>query len=91
MASESGDKDLLKQNQEFLAINLRNLAWTLATSTETNIRNGTRAVQLAEQACELTHYDDSIVGTLAAAYAEAGRFDERFGGGKSLCAGRKIG
>ena len=36
-----------------------------------------QAVQLAERACELTHYDTTIcVGTLAAAYAEAGRFDE---------------
>jgi tetratricopeptide (TPR) repeat protein len=86
-ASESGDKDLLKQNQEFLALNLNNLAWTLATSTETNIRNGKRAIQLAEQACELTHYDMApIVGTLAAAYAEAGRFDDAMATAQKACA-----
>jgi len=35
------------------------------------------AVRLAERACELTHYDEPLfIGTLAAAYAEAGRFSE---------------
>jgi tetratricopeptide (TPR) repeat protein len=34
-------------------------------------------VALGERACELTHYEKTIyIGTLAAAYAEAGRFDE---------------
>ena len=60
VASESNDKDLLKQNQAFLAIHLNNRAWTLATSKETNIRNGTCAVQLAEHACELTRYEKTI-------------------------------
>jgi tetratricopeptide (TPR) repeat protein len=56
---------------------LNNLAWTLATSPGANIRNGARAVQLAGHACELTHFEKTIfIGTLAAAYAEAGRFDD---------------
>ena len=56
---------------------LNNLAWTLATGPDANVRDGGRAVQLAEHACELTHYQKTIlVGTLAAAYAEAGRFDD---------------
>jgi tetratricopeptide (TPR) repeat protein len=56
---------------------LNNLAWALATSPDASKRNGTRAVQLAERACDLTHYSQPImVGTLAAAYAEAGRFDD---------------
>jgi two-component SAPR family response regulator len=34
-------------------------------------------VQLAQHACELTHYQQTtLIGTLAAAYAEAGRFDD---------------
>ena len=38
---------------------------------------GPQAVQLAERACELTHYGQPVfLGTLAAAYAEAGRFPE---------------
>jgi tetratricopeptide (TPR) repeat protein len=56
---------------------LNNLAWTLATCPDSNIRNGARAVQLAGRACELTDYKKTMmVGTLAAAQAEAGRFDD---------------
>ncbi len=54
-----------------------NLAWSLATDPDATHRNGTLAVRLAEDACQRTHYKVTImVGTLAAAYAEAGRFDE---------------
>ena len=43
----------------------------------TGLRNGAEAVRLAERACELTHYGEPLfIGTLAAAYAEAGRFPE---------------
>ena len=56
---------------------LNNLAWVLATSPDAGLRNGAEAVRLAERACELTHYvEPSFIGTLAAAYAEAGRFPE---------------
>ena len=55
---------------------LNNLAWLLATAADPAVRNGTEAVQLAERACELSHYKKAIfMGTLAAAYAEAGKFD----------------
>jgi tetratricopeptide (TPR) repeat protein len=56
---------------------LNNLAWVLATCPDAGLRNGAEAVRLAERACELTHYGEpSFIGTLAAAYAEAGRFPE---------------
>jgi hypothetical protein len=56
---------------------LNNLAWLLATCPDASIRDGARAVSLAERACQLTDYKTTIiVGTLAAAYAEAGRFDD---------------
>jgi tetratricopeptide (TPR) repeat protein len=56
---------------------LNNLAWGLATSPDAKVRNGRRAVQLAGRACELTHYQETMmVGTLAAACAEAGQFDD---------------
>jgi tetratricopeptide (TPR) repeat protein len=56
---------------------LNNLAWELATNPDAKIRNGALAVKLAEHACEQTHYRMTImIGTLAAAYAEAGRFDD---------------
>jgi Flp pilus assembly protein TadD len=54
---------------------LNNLAWLLATCADPSVRNGADAVQLAEQACRLTGYTNATsVGTLAAAYAEVGRF-----------------
>jgi Flp pilus assembly protein TadD len=56
---------------------LNNLAWILATRPDAEVRNGGQAVRLAEQACLLTGYRNvMIVGTLGAAYAEAGRFEE---------------
>ncbi len=60
-----------------LAGALNNLAWVLAAAHDDELRNGAEAVRLAKQACELTHYGEPLViGTLAAAYAEAGRFPE---------------
>jgi tetratricopeptide (TPR) repeat protein len=56
---------------------LNNLAWVLASDPRAEIRNGAEAVRLATRACELTHDKAPLLlGTLAAAYAEAGRFDE---------------
>jgi Flp pilus assembly protein TadD len=56
---------------------LNNLAWVLATNPNDQIRNGLEAVQLAERACELTKRKQPLcIGTLAAAYAEAGRFQD---------------
>jgi protein O-mannosyl-transferase len=53
------------------------LAWELATTSRASARDGSRAVALAQRANELTRGADlDIVGTLAAAYAEAGRFDD---------------
>jgi Flp pilus assembly protein TadD len=56
---------------------LNNLAWVLATNPDGQLRNGAEAVRLADHACEATGYSQPLlVGTLAAAYAEAGRFQE---------------
>ncbi len=56
---------------------LNNLAWILAANSDPQVRNGREAVALAERACQLTESKQPImVGTLAAAYAEAGRFAE---------------
>jgi protein O-mannosyl-transferase len=80
----------LKKETERAATNpaaLNNLAWRLATSPIAGLRNGTLAVKLAEQACQLTQYRAAVmVGTLAAAYAEAGRFDEAVATGQKACA-----
>lgn len=54
-----------------------NLAWVLATSAEPAIRDGAKAVQLAEQALQLSGGENPVIfRTLAAAYAESGRFSE---------------
>ena len=56
---------------------LNNLAWILATDHDATNRNGAEAVRLAERACTLTDRQIPVlVGTLAAAYAETGRFRE---------------
>jgi spermidine synthase len=55
----------------------KNLAWVLATTPDASLRNGADAVALAEQANQLSGGDNPIVlRTLAAAYAEAGRFGD---------------
>jgi tetratricopeptide (TPR) repeat protein len=57
-----------------------NLAWILATNPNSGLRNGVEAVGLAQHACQLTGYKQPLlVGTLAAAFAEAGRFSEAIG------------
>jgi len=54
-----------------------NLAWILATSPEASLRDGPKAVELAQQAnSKLGGENPPILHTLAAAYAEAGRFPE---------------
>ncbi len=52
-----------------------NLAWLLATGSNSTLRNGARAIQLARQADQLSGGTNALVlRTLAAAYAEAGQF-----------------
>jgi tetratricopeptide (TPR) repeat protein len=54
-----------------------NLAWIWATWPEAGIRNGNQAVTVAERACQRTGGNvPRILRTLAAAYAETGRFSE---------------
>ena len=53
---------------------LHPLAWLLATSPDPAVRNGAEAVKLAERAVEIKPTDPNQIGTLAAAYAEAGQF-----------------
>ena len=56
---------------------LNNLAWLLATCPDSSLRNGARAIQLAQQADQLSGGTNALVlRTLAAGYAEAGRFEK---------------
>lgn len=53
-----------------------NLAWVLATHSSSRIRNGKEAVRLAESGVKKMGQHPSYMDTLAAAYAEVGRFPE---------------
>jgi cytochrome c-type biogenesis protein CcmH/NrfG len=56
---------------------MSNLAWVFATSPDPSLRDGPKAVELAEQAVRISGNRIAILyRTLAAAYAEAGRFSE---------------
>jgi tetratricopeptide (TPR) repeat protein len=61
-------------NRPFL---LNRLGWLLATSPEDDVRDGARAIVVGERAVRLTARQDPVsLDTLAAAYAEVGRFGE---------------
>ena len=54
-----------------------NMAWILATSSNDSLRNGPRAVQLAEDVMRRAGHPNAIaLRTLAAAYAEVGLFSD---------------
>jgi hypothetical protein len=53
-----------------------NLAWLLATCPDDAVRDGPKAVTLAAEVVASTPQDAAYLDTLAAAYAEAGRFEE---------------
>ncbi len=66
----------LKIDPDDIAV-LNNLAWQLATGADAKLRDGPKAVALAQHANDLTLGKNAIViGTLAAALAETGKFDE---------------
>lgn len=54
-----------------------NMAWLRATWPEAKIQDGKKSVELAERADSITRGQNSeVIITLAAAYAEAGRFTD---------------
>jgi arylsulfatase A-like enzyme/Flp pilus assembly protein TadD len=56
---------------------LNNLAWALATCATEKLRDGHRALRLAEKMCELSGYEDPAhLDTLAACYASGGDFQK---------------
>ena len=56
---------------------LNTLAWILATDPDPSVRNGSEAVEFARRAAQLcSGCEPAILDTLAAAYAETGRFTE---------------
>lgn len=56
---------------------LNNMAWILATWPEQSARDGAKAVESAERADGMARGSEPLIkATLAAAYAECGRFDD---------------
>ena len=54
-----------------------NLAWVLATSPDSSVRDGSKAIEFSERATNLSgHQNPRILRLLAAAYAEQGRFED---------------
>ena len=67
-------RQLLRLRPNQLAI-LNRLAWVLATAPEASLRNGPEAIELAQRAVRLSGgREPALLDTLAAAYAEVGRF-----------------
>jgi Flp pilus assembly protein TadD len=52
------------------------LTWVLASGPDAALRDGARAVALAERACAKAKDNPDCLDAMAAAYAEAGRFDD---------------
>ena len=56
---------------------MEGLAWVYATNPDASVRNTTEAIRLAERACKIsTNREPGALDTLAAAYANAGRFED---------------
>ena len=69
-------REALRVRPDFLPA-LNEAAHVMAACSEAAARNGPEAVKLAERAVQLTGGREAVyLDTLAAAYAEAGRFDE---------------
>lgn len=67
---------VLKRDPDNLRV-LNDTAWLLSTVQDSALRNGSEAVRLANHAVELTQgQEPMLLGTLAAAYAEAGEFSK---------------
>lgn len=68
------EKQLARSKDKLI---LNNLAWLRATCPDPALRNGPEAVRLAEEACALSGWSESnLINTLAAAYAEVGRYED---------------
>jgi tetratricopeptide (TPR) repeat protein len=58
-------------------VGYNNVAWILATASDSSERNGPKAIDYAMRACETAGWANTdTYGTVAAAYAESGDFDQ---------------
>lgn len=81
----AGFREALRRDPDS-TVALNNLAFLLATAPDAAQRNGAEAVSYAEKACAQTgHTNLATLATLAAAYAEAGRFDDAVIAAEKTC------
>jgi tetratricopeptide (TPR) repeat protein len=83
---ESHDNGTKSANLDYAKLLLRDpshatayhsLAWVWATSPDASVRDGQKALEYANKACELSGWKNAnFLGTLAAGYAECGNFKE---------------
>ncbi|MGB6042701.1 MAG: tetratricopeptide repeat protein [Pirellulales bacterium] len=69
---------VLQRDKDALASIRNDLAWIRATNPSVRLRDGRQAVRLAQLACDHARNGDQycfLLDTLAAAYAEAGKYD----------------
>jgi tetratricopeptide (TPR) repeat protein len=83
LSQKGNDREAIEQYEKALAFDphsmkaQNNLAWSLASSSESSLRDGRKAVVLAEMANQSAHgANPLILTTLAAALAESGNFEE---------------
>jgi tetratricopeptide (TPR) repeat protein len=83
LSAQGKTREALSQYDEALRLDpnsleaMNNAAWILATSPAAEYRDGAKAVKFGMRACELSSNSiPTMIGTLAAAYAEAGQFAE---------------
>jgi tetratricopeptide (TPR) repeat protein len=76
LKTAAAGREAIRRNPSDTAL-LAHTARLLATSPYASVRNGAEAVELAQRASEFSGGNNpAVLGTLAAAYAEAGRFGE---------------
>ncbi len=76
MAADAALRDALRRIDDSIPMS-NAVAWLLATSPDDTVRDGRIALEVATRCCLATERKDpEILDTLAAAQAEAGRFDE---------------
>jgi len=73
----SRESTLASLRQAVLVSPPNSLAWVLATAQDAAVRNGTKALKLAGEACEKNRWKEAgFVDTLAAAHAEQDQWDQ---------------